>query len=79
MMPKSVQKSHFDFEAGTHNAVQLDLEFTATRYESPQINEVSAALLNKFKILRDYLNFTSGYSTQDVDAMENYNSKINTI
>jgi hypothetical protein len=79
MMPKTVAKQHFEFEPGSHPAVQLDLDFTATRYESPQINEICAALLNKYKILRDYLNFTSGYSTEDVNNMEGYNSKINTI
>lgn len=79
MMPKTVAKQHFDFEPGSHPAVQLDMDFTATRYESPQINEVSAALLAKFKILRDYLNFTSGYTTADVDAMESYNNNINSI
>ncbi len=79
MMPKVVSKSHFEFNPGQHEAVQVDLDFTATRYESPQINEIAAALLNKYKLLRSYLQFNSGYSTQDVDAMDAYNSKINTI
>ena len=79
MMPKTVAKQHFEFEPGSHPAVQLDVDFTATRYESPQINEICSALLNKYKILRDYLNFTSGYSTDDVANMEGYNSKINSI
>ena len=79
MMPKTVAKQHFDYEPGTHNAVQLDLEFTATRYESPQINEISRALLDKYKLLRDYLNFTSGYTTSNVEEMEAYNSNMNTI
>ena len=79
MMPKTVAKQHFEFEPGSHPAVQLDLDFTATRYESPQINEICKALLDKYKILRDYLNFTSGYSTDDIDNLEGYNSKINTI
>ena len=79
MMPKTVAKQHFEYEPGTHNAVQLDLEFTATRYESPQINEISRALLDKYKLLRDYLNFTSGYTTSNVEEMESYNSQMNTI
>lgn len=79
MMPKGITKGHFEFEAGSHAPVSLDLEFTATRYESPQINEICAALLNKYKILRDYLNFTSGYTVSDVNKMESYNSKINSI
>ena len=78
-MPKTVAKQHFEYESGSHPAVRLDLDFTATRYESPQINEICSALLNKFRILRDYLNFTSGYTTDDIDAMEGYDNGINTI
>ena len=73
MMPKSVKKSHFNYESGSHPAVSVDLEFTATKYESPQINTIGAALLNKYKILRDYLNFNSGYQPSDIAAMEDYN------
>ena len=53
MMPKSVKKSHFDYDSGAHPAVTVDLEFTGTRYESPQINEVAYALIKKYKVLRD--------------------------
>ena len=60
MMPKSVKKAQFNFDSGQHGAVEMDLEFTTTKYESPQINEVAAALLNKYRILRDYLDFRSG-------------------
>ena len=78
-MPKTVAKQHFEFEPGNHPAVQLDLDMTATRYESPQINEISAALLDKYVILRDYLDFRSGYTSSDVDQMTPYNSQINSI
>lgn len=61
MMPKSVKKSHFEYESGSHPAVSIDLEFTATRYESPQINEVAHALIKKYKVLRDYLDYNSGW------------------
>ena len=73
MMPKSVKISHFNYESGTHDAVLTDLEFTATKYESPQINTIAAALLDKYRILRDYLDFNSGYTTQNVADMETYN------
>ena len=76
MMPTEVKKDHFNFEPGTHPAVQIDVPFTATRYESPQINEIAAALLKKYKILRDYLNFHSGYTKEAVDAMEAYSPRI---
>ena len=73
MMPKSVKKSHFNYESGSHPAVSVDLEFTATRYESPQINMIGAALLNKYRLLHDYLDFHSGYETADIDDMTDYN------
>lgn len=73
MMPKEITKGHFDYEPGSHPAVNIDLQFTATRYESPQINEIGAALLNKYQVRRDYLDFQSGYSTGDVEAMADWN------
>lgn len=73
MMPKSVKKSHFNYESGSHPAVSVDLEFTATRYESPQINMIGAALLNKYRLLHDYLDFHSGYEHHDIDDMTDYN------
>lgn len=75
MMPKNVKKGHFSHDSGQHPAVSVDLEFTATRYESPQINEIGMALLTKYKILRDYLDFNSGYTTEDVNKLPNYNLK----
>ena len=76
MMPTEIKKDHFNFEPGNHPAIQIDLPFTATRYESPQINEIAKALITKYKILRDYLNFNSGYTTQNVADMESYNQQI---
>lgn len=73
MMPKSVKLSHFNYESGSHPAVLADLEFTATKYESPQINTIGALLLAKYKILRDYLDFTSGYDSTYVNDMPVYN------
>lgn len=61
MFPTEVKKDHFNYEAGTHPVVQIDIPFTANRYESPQINEVAHNLLKKYRIVRDYLNFQSGY------------------
>jgi hypothetical protein len=73
MMPKSVKLSHFNYESGSHPAVLNDLEFTATKYESPQINTIGAALLEKYRILRDYLDFNSGLQVSDIQAMEDMN------
>ena len=75
MMPRSVKRSHFNYESGSHPAVSVDLEFTASKYESPQINAIGAALLKKYKILQDYINFWSKYSENDIAGMDNYNLK----
>jgi hypothetical protein len=69
MIPKTVKKDHFNYESGSHPIVQVDVEFTATKYESPQINQIAKQLLAKYKILRDYLNFNSGYTTDAIDGM----------
>lgn len=76
MFPLEVKKDHFNYESGTHPVVQLDIPFTANRYESPQINEIARALLKKYRILRDYLNYDSGYTVQQINALENYGQRI---
>lgn len=68
MMPKRVQQSHFNYESGTHNSVSLDCSFSCVKYQSPQINTIAKALIDKFTIMRDYLDFESQYTQADVDA-----------
>lgn len=61
MMPKDSKRDHFNFESGQHQIVQMDVTFTAVKYESIQINAIAAKLLEKYAILRNYLNFDSDY------------------
>jgi len=61
MIPKVVKKDHFNHESGAHPIVQYDIEFTATKYESNQINQVAKALVAKQTILKNYTYFQSGY------------------
>lgn len=70
MIPKNVKKDHFNYESGSHPVVQVDVPFTCTKYESPQINIIAKLLIDKYMILRDYLDFNSGYTPDDVAAME---------
>lgn len=58
--PKTVPESHFEYDAGTHNLVQLNIEFSCVKYESLAINYYAAKLLNKFKLLSNHLNFNPG-------------------
>ena len=69
MIPKTVKKDHFNYTAGEHQIVQTDIEFTVVKYESSQINTIAKALMDKFNILRDFLNFDSGYTTDFVNKM----------
>lgn len=69
MIPKGVKMDHLNYESGTHPIVQTDVTFTATKYESPQINEIAKALITRHKVLRNYLEFQSGLSIADINAM----------
>lgn len=68
MMPKRVQQSHFNYESGQHNTVALDCAFSCVKYQSPQINTIAKALIDRFTIMRDYLDFESQYTQADVDS-----------
>ena len=61
MFPKSSDHSHFAYEAGSHDLVQLSLEFTASKYMSSQINYIGCEALKRYNILKNYLNMYSGY------------------
>ena len=82
MFPKSVKKDQFNYESGRHELVQLDINFSCVKYESPQINAIGKALLDKFQTMTNYLDFISQYTTDDVDAkiknrMVNWPDKYN--
>lgn len=69
MFPRSSDHSHFEYEPGSHDLVQLSLEFTCTKYMSAQINYIGTVALNKFAILKNYLNMYSGYSAAKVEEI----------
>lgn len=69
MFPKSSDHSHFNYNPGEHNLVEVSIPFTANKYMSSQINYIGTVALKKFKILRNYLNIYSGYSASDVQRI----------
>ena len=69
MFPRSSDHSHFEYEPGSHDLVQLSLEFTCTKYMSAQINYIGTIALNKFAILKNYLNMYSGYTAAKVEEI----------
>lgn len=66
MFPKGSNHDHFNYEPGSHDLVNLSLEFNATKYMSAQINELGKAALKNYEILRNYLNFNSDYNPGNI-------------
>ena len=59
MFPKTSARSHFNQTAGEMAHVELEIAFTCTMYTSPDINAVAQLLLNKYRVLYNYLDFKS--------------------
>ena len=60
--PKNLNLSSFNYTAGQHELVEMQIEFSCVKYESIQINKVATALIKKYRLLTNSLNFYSGYS-----------------
>src|SRR5574344_1031352 len=57
IIPTKVPKSHLNMSHGDHPLVQMDLEFSATMYESAYINEQLATYHRNQMTLQSYLDF----------------------
>lgn len=62
LFPKQSNHDHFNFDPGSHELVQLSLEFTCNKYMSSQINYIGKYALEQYKILKNFLKMHSGYS-----------------
>lgn len=58
--PKQIDTDRYNFQANDHDVVQMQIEFTCTKYESPQINAKAKQLIDRYQILRNSLNFHGG-------------------
>lgn len=65
--PTGVKMDHLNTRAGEHNIAEMDITFTTTMYESPQINEIGKKLLDKYQILMDSLNFNPKFDVNNED------------
>ena len=63
--PKGYKNDHFNYTAGTHEQVDLDVNFYGTKYESSEINKKAEILLKKYQILVNSLEFNSGLDNGD--------------
>ena len=61
MFPKQSDHSQFDYDPGSHELVDLSIEFTAKKYMSASINALGQYLVDKYAIMRNYLNYQHGY------------------
>lgn len=68
--PANVKNDHFNYTSGSHELVEYNVEFRCTKYESLQINKLGKALLDRYKVLANSLNFFSGIKTSELDSAE---------
>ena len=66
--PKNINMDAFNYTAGEHNLVETTIEFTCTKYDSIQINEIAQALINKYRLLANSLNFYSGIDVNKIES-----------
>lgn len=74
--PKSVKEDQFNYDAGNHNLVQIDVEFSCVKYESIAINYYAKQLIDRYQILANHLNFNpnlkvgndEGYISTSMDS-----------
>ena len=73
MFPKTSARSHFNQSSGEMQHVELEIAFTCTMYTSPDINAVAQLLLNKYRVLYNYLDFKAdtGTETNGVKSLSN--------
>lgn len=64
--PTNIDTDRYNFTAATHDAVQMDIEFSCTKYESPQINAKAAQLIKNYAILRNSLAFNGGITSKNI-------------
>lgn len=65
MFPTASPRAHFNYNSGESQLVQIDAQFSCNKYESPQINEIGKALLERFKTIKSSLDFNSGLNVKD--------------
>lgn len=66
MFPKQSDHSHFNFDPGSHELVQVSIEFTVNKYMGSDINYLGKVILDNFKILKNFMLTYSGYSKSDI-------------
>lgn len=81
MFPKTSARNHFNHTSGEMAHVELEIAFTCTMYTSPDINAVAQLLLNKYRVLYNFLDFKSetGSETNDVKSLSDEEFPVKNI
>lgn len=75
--PTAVPADHFNSDSpGTHDTVELSIEFNCTKYEGVDINEKAKILLKNYQIMTNSLEFFSGLDVKVLQQTKTaYNPK----
>ena len=65
--PKKIDTDRYNMSKGDIKVVEMEIEFSCTKYESPQINAKAAQLLDRYKILMNSLDFHSGITDRIIN------------
>ena len=74
--PTSIKMDHLNYRSGEASLAEMDITFTCTLYDGPQINAIAKQLLDKYQILMDSMDFNPKFTmAQDSGEAKNYNAK----
>lgn len=76
--PTDIDNDRYNYSSGQHETVKMDIKFTCTKYESPQINAKAVQLLDRYKILTNSLDFHSGITDAVINQHPSKNYNPNT-
>lgn len=63
--PMGMKMDHLNYRSGEHSLADYDINFSCVMYDGPQINAIGVALLDKYKILMDSLDFCPKFTMDD--------------
>ena len=73
--PTTIKMDHLNYRSGEASIAEMDITFSCTMYDGPQINQIAKQLLDKYHILMDSLAFCPKYSlAEDTGVKTAYNS-----
>lgn len=73
MVPKSIPDSVFTYSSGTVSTNMITIAFTANKYVSADINARAKELVEKYAVVLNSINMSSGYTSRDINEMTDWN------